>query len=226
MEIATSILGVPEQNESEYFYKLEKAKTDYFHIDLMDGKFVKENTLEKMKKFTDELSGITLCPLEIHLMCEKENIKKLVYDYEIIRPNIFMFHYEAFEKDGKVEKQEIKNMVDFIKSLDSRVGIAINPKTSEEKIYEFLPYISRVLVMGVNPGKGGQKLIEDTLPKMEKISNYIKENNLETEIEIDGGVNLVNIEDIKDYGAEIAAVGSCIINSKDIDFTMKELKSV
>lgn len=89
-----------------------------------------------------------------------------------------------------------------------------------------MPYIHNVLVMTVVPGKGGQKLITDTINKIREIRKYAKENDIDIEIEADGGINLDNIKMIKDAGADIAVVGSYIINSKDYKYAISKLKDV
>ena len=102
--------------------------------------------------------------------------------------------------------------------------MAIKPNTSVEEIYKYLPYINSVLVMTVEPGKGGQKLIPETIDKVKKIKEYIESNNIDIDIEVDGGVNLENVEKLKEAGANIIVVGTAIINSKDYNKTIEEIK--
>ena len=130
MEISTSILTVEKENATKIFYDLEVAKTDYYHIDVMDGKFVEKNTEELMYEYANTIKQISNVPLDVHLMVE--NVKENV---------------------------------------------------------EFLPSLNMVLIMTVEPGKGGQKLIPETVEKVRNLKKYIEDNKLETYIEVDGGVN-------------------------------------
>lgn len=217
VEISASILGAKEEESARIFYNLEVAKIDYFHIDVMDGKFVENNTVEKMNKFSNILKQITTLPLDVHLMVE--DIETYVKLYSTFEPNIITFHFEACK-----DKQEVFKMIDLVKSSNIKVGIAISPKTEVREIYEFLPYINTILVMTVEPGKGGQPLIPETLRKIKILKEYLTQNNLDTYIEADGGINLETIEDIKDVGVDIAVVGNGILKTDNYKETVKKLK--
>ncbi len=217
VEISASILGAKEEESAKIFYNLEVAKIDYFHIDVMDGKFVENNTVEKMNKFSNILKQITTLPLDVHLMVE--DIETYVKLYSTFEPNIITFHFEACK-----DKQEVFKMIDLVKSSNIKVGIAISPKTEVREIYEFLPYINTILVMTVEPGKGGQPLIPETLRKIKILKEYLTQNNLDTYIEADGGINLETIEDIKDVGVDIAVVGNGILKTDNYKETVKKLK--
>ena len=158
VEISTSILGTKEKEESKTFFALEVAKTDYFHIDVMDGKFVKNNTYQKMFEYASYIKRISNLPLDVHLMVE--DVKSSVNDFIAVEPNIITFHYEACKN-----KEEVYNNINYIKENNCKVGIAIKPETKIEEIYEFLPYIHMCLVMTVEPGKGGQEIIKETIKK-------------------------------------------------------------
>ena len=218
MEISASILSVNEEESVHTFYRLETAHTDYFHIDVMDGKFVKNDTTEKMKIYSDNLKNITNIPLDVHLMVE--DIKKYVDIFSPNEPSIISFHIEAAKN-----KEEVIDLIKYIKQY-TKVGIAINPNTSIENIYEYLSLVHKVLVMTVEPGKGGQNLIMETIDKIKKLKEYIVSNNLDTEIEADGGINIDNIKLLKDAGTDIAVVGTYLINSKDYRFTINKLKEI
>ena len=218
MEISTSILSVNEEESVHTFYRLETAHTNYFHIDVMDGKFVQNDTTEKMKIYSDNLKNITNIPLDVHLMVE--DVKQYVDIFSPNEPDIISFHIEATKN-----KEEVIDLIKYIKQY-TKVGIAINPNTSIENIYEYLPLVHKVLVMTVEPGKGGQTLIVKTIDKIKKLKEYIVSNNLDTEIEADGGVNMDNIKSLKDAGIDIAVVGTYLIKSKDYKFTINKLKEM
>ena len=217
VEVSTSILNVETGKEAETFMKLEKAKTDYFHIDVMDGKFVKKNTYDKMFSYSSYIKRISNLPQDVHLMVE--DVKKAVDEFLAVEPNIITFHLEAFQS-----KEEIKDMIDYIKHNNCKVGIAIKPETKIDKIYEFLPYIHLCLIMTVEPGKGGQTYLKNMTKRVENLKKYIDENNLEVDIEVDGGINLVTANEVKKAGANILVSGTAILLAKDYKEIIDELK--
>ena len=218
MEISTSILSVNEQEAMKTFYDLEIAKTDYYHIDVMDSKFVKNDTSVLMYGYASSIKQMSNIPLDVHLMVK--DIKEYIDKYIPLQPHFITIHYEAFEN-----KNDLKEMLDYIKKNNIHCGLAINPETKVEEIYEFLPIISLVLIMTVEPGKGGQELIPKTIEKIKRIKEYIYQNNLETFIEADGGININNIEELKEAGIDIAVVGNGIINTNNFKETIKNLKN-
>ena len=167
VEISTSILSVKKGEESKTFFALEKAKTDYFHIDVMDGKFVEKDTYQKMLEYASYIKRISNLPLDIHLMVEDINT-----------------------------------------AIDD----------------EFLPYVHMCLVMTVEPGKGGQTLLTDMVNKIAELKEYIQKNNLEVDIEADGGINLTTAEAVKKAGANILVSGTAILMAKDYKVIIDDLR--
>ncbi len=217
VEVSTSILSVKKGEESATFFELEAAKTDYFHIDVMDGKFVEKNTYEKMLESASYIKRISNLPLDIHLMVE--DVKTAINDFIAVEPNIITFHYEACK-----DKQEVYDLIKNIKENNCKVGIAVKPNTKVEEIFEFLPYIHMCLIMTVEPGKGGQTLITDMVEKIEKLKEYVDNNNIEIDIEADGGINLKTAPIIKEAGANILVSGTAIVMAKDFKLIIEELK--
>ena len=217
MEVSTSVLNIEKEKALKTMYNLEVANTDYFHIDVMDGRFVENDTSEDMRIYCEYLNQITSIPIDVHLMVK--NIKEYIDSYLIFNPNIITFHYEACRDIEEVEKY-----IEYIKEKDCKVGVAIKPQTDIKEIERLLPKINLLLIMSVEPGKGGQKFIGDTINKIIEAKEKIDKLNLSTEIEVDGGINLENIEEIKKSGATIAVVGTAIINSEDYKYTITELK--
>lgn len=217
MEIATSVLNVKKGNCIKTFYNIETSGTDYFHIDVMDGKFVPNNTVAQMTEYCEYLNSITRVPLDVHLMVQ--DAMAYIKSFLIFEPRNITVHYEATKN-----KEELKEWITYIKSNNCKVGISVKPDTNIEEIYELLPYIHTVLVMTVEPGKGGQQLIESTLDKIKSLKKYMNENGIEVDIEADGGINLDNIDKLKDAGCDIAVVGTCIIESKNMKETIDKLK--
>ena len=217
MEISTSLLSVKKEDIIQTIYNLEVAHTDYFHIDVMDGRFVEDDTSETMRIYCEYLNQVTNVPIDVHLMVT--NIKEYVDSYSIFNPNIITFHYEACKDDTEVDKY-----IEQIKGRECKVGLAIKPNTDIEKIVKFLPKINLLLIMSVEPGKGGQKFIESTVQKIKKAKAKIDELGLDTEIEVDGGINLENSKEVKEAGATMLVSGTGIISSKDYSYTIKKLK--
>lgn len=217
MEISTSILSIENENIVQTFYDIEVAKTDYFHIDVMDGKFVKQDTSNKMLESAETLKHISNVPLDIHLMVE--DVESYVEEYLPLEPRIITIHYESFKN-----KNEINQIIQKIKSEGIKVGISIKPNTQVEEIKEFLPYINLVLVMTVEPGYGGQTLIQECVKKIIQLKQYAENYNLEYFIEADGGINLDTINQVKEAGCDIAVVGTAIVNEENKKEIIKKLK--
>ena len=217
VEVSTSILSVKKGEESATFFELEAAKTDYFHIDVMDGKFVEKDTYKKMLEYASYIKRISSLPLDVHLMVK--DVKKSIDEFLSVEPNIITFHYEACRN-----KEEVYELIKYIKENNCKVGISVKPNTDIAEIYEFLPYIHMCLVMTVEPGKGGQTLITDMIKKIEKLKKYIDDNNIEIDIEADGGINLKTAPLIKKAGSNILVSGTAILMANDFKTIIDELK--
>jgi len=206
IKISPSILA--SNNRIESIHKLNNTNADYIHIDAMDGIFV-PNTQMNLDEII-ELEKHSKIPLDIHLMVENpEN-----YINHLSNKNIeyITIHLEI-DKD-------INNLIDKIKALNYKVGLSIKPNT---KISELLPYLNKidlVLIMSVEPGFGGQKFMPSSLDK----AKSLRELNKEITIEIDGGINDTNIEEIKKH-IDIAVVGSYITNKDDYQEAINNLKN-
>ena len=209
--ISVSFLGIKEQLK-ENLERLDQTNISYIHFDIMDGKFVQNRTwnVQELLPLVQNLKK----PFDVHLMVE--DLPTYIQDFAKIHPEYITFHLEATEDPIKTIKQ--------IKETNSKVGISIKPNTSVESLLPYLDQIDLVLVMSVEPGKGGQKLITKKIEKISKLKKYLYENNLETYIEADGGINTENVNILKEAGADILVVGSFIINSEDYKKTIQELK--
>ena len=217
-EVSASILKlVGNPDATHEFYDLEVSKTDYFHIDVMDGKFVKNDTSEAMKEFSLVLSHITNIGLDVHLMVE--NIEEYIDEYIELEPEYITFHEEA-----STDHDRTLDLIQTIKENGIKAGIAINPDTPIDNIKEYLPYIHLVIVMSVVPGEGGQKFIPEVLEKVKELKKYIDENELNVSIEVDGGINFDTAELSKEAGADMLVCGSFLINSENRQETIKKLK--
>lgn len=217
MEISTSILTVEKEKATKTFYDLEVAGTDYYHIDIMDGKFVEKDTEELMYEYANIIKQISNLPLDVHFMVK--DVKEHIDKYIPLEPSIITFHYEACKN-----KEEVLEFINYIRQNNIKPAISIKPNTGINEIKEFLPFLHMVLVMTVEPGKGGQKLIPETLTKVKELKKYIDDNNLDTYIEVDGGINKNTINEAKKTGIDIAVAGSAIISSDNFKNAITELK--
>lgn len=216
-EVSVSTLDVKEENSVNTFYNVETAKIDYFHIDVMDGKFVEKNNLEQMKDYALKIHTVCMTPLDVHLMVE--NPKEVIDDFIDQEPDRITFHLEAC-----TDKDEVLDIVKYLIENGVKVGIAVNPDTDIQKVYEYLPYIHMVLVMTVIPGKGGQALIPETLDKVRNLKEYCDKNDLDIDIEVDGGITDITGKDAKEAGANILVAGSYIWKSEDYKSAVAKLK--
>ncbi len=208
VKIAPSILSVSIDKLDKEIIEVEKAGADYIHIDVMDGEFVpnKTNGLE-MLKIARETTNLIL---DTHLMVEYP--QNWIDDFSL--SNVITFHIEAVNSDTA------EKIIENLKERDIKVGIAIKPNTPVEEIMPYIEKIDVVLVMLVEPGFGGQKMIEACLDKV----RAIHELKPDIDIEVDGGVKLENVQKAKDAGANIIVAGTAIFNSEDKRFVISEMK--
>ena len=192
MKISASFLSIKDDIK-ENISKLTDTDIDLLHLDIMDGKFVTNKTFS-----IDEIKEIISYkkPLDIHLMVS--DVYKYIDDFKTLKPEYLTIHYEACD--------DIMEVISYINKLNIKVGLSIKPKTKIEEIVPYLPFIDLVLLMSVEPGKGGQKFIKETVSKLDKLSS-LKGDYL---ISVDGGINKDTIKLINK--ADIAVVGSYLTN--------------
>jgi ribulose-phosphate 3-epimerase len=207
VKISTSILSIKEQLQ-ENIEKLGRTSTDYIHLDIMDGIFV-----ENQNDFLEQRETLlkTNKPLDVHLMVE--DVEKYIDRYISFTPSYITFHLEIHG--------DIFSCIHKIKQ-HCKVGLSIKPGTPVEKLKPYLEEIDLILIMSVEPGKGGQKFLENSTQKIEKLKKLKKTENYHYEIAVDGGINDVNIDKVKD--CDIVVVGSYITNEKDYEKQIKNLK--
>ena len=148
-----------------------------------------------------------------------EDVKEAIDDFLAVEPNIITFHLEAVK-----DEKEIFDIIRYIKENNCKVGISVKPETDIKEVYKFLPYIHLCLVMTVEPGKGGQTLLTDMVDKIKELKKYVDENNLEIDIEVDGGINLITAPSVKNAGANILVAGTAILLANDFKTIIDELK--
>ncbi len=209
--ISPSILGGSFSNMEKTISELDQSKAEYIHFDVMDGDFVPNLTFGP--QFISNLRTKTKKIFDVHLMINRVN--KFLDDYIKAGSNIITFHYEINE--------DLNKLIDKIKQNRIKVGIALKPKTTCEEIKKYLHLVDQVIIMTVEPGFGGQTFLSDQVYKIESISKYIRENNLNVDIEIDGGVNYETGKLCVDAGANILVAGSFLFKQSSLIMATNKL---
>jgi len=209
--ISPSILGGSFSNMEKTISELDQSKAGYIHFDVMDGDFVPNLTFGP--QFISNLRTKTKKIFDVHLMINRVN--KFLDDYIKAGSNIITFHYEIDE--------DLNNLIDKIKQNRIKVGIALKPKTTCEEIKKYLHLVDQVIIMTVEPGFGGQTFLSDQVNKIESISKYIRENNLNVDIEIDGGINYETGKLCVDAGANILVAGSFLFKQSSLIMATNKL---
>ena len=191
MKLSVSFLSI--KDEKEKIEKLNETSCDYIHYDIMDGIFT-----ENKSSSYEEMANLNITkPKDVHLMVE--DVKSYVGKFKNLNPEFITFHLEADINH--------KEMIDYIHSLNIKVGMSINPETDIQKIVPYLPYLDLVLIMSVPPGKGGQTFI-NIQDKINELKTLININKYSCLIEVDGGINDETITYCQK--ADIIVVGSYI----------------
>lgn len=189
-EVSVSFLK--DGNYKEYIKKINKTNADYIHFDVMDGKFV-ENVNLPLKELTS-LIDISEKKNDVHLMVKDPSkyIEKL---------GLYNIEYLTIHKEIKNFDENLNKII----SYGIKPGIAINPGTNIEDIFEYLDKVKLILIMGVNPGRSGQSFIEGVYDKIMDLKEYIISNRLNIKIEVDGGVNESSFDKIKEADIIVSA---------------------
>lgn len=196
---------------------INKSKADWFHLDVMDGVFVPNITFGS--PVLDIFKNYAKKPLDIHLMIV--NPENYIDKFSSYNPDTITFHIEAVK--------DISAILNKIKNLNIKAGLAINPDTPIKDLEPYLNEIDMVCLMGVFPGFSGQKFINKTNSRLRDLKNLIESKKSKALIQIDGGVDLSNVKELSRLGADILVSGSCIFKSKNpskiIDSLKKESKA-
>lgn len=213
-KLAPSILSADFSELKSQVDLIEQSGSDYIHVDVMDGHFVPNISFGAgvMKCLTKKVR----MPFDVHLMIE--NPDKYAADFVTENTEFITVHQEA--------SVHLDRTLNYIKSLGVKPGIAINPATSTETLKCILSEVDLILVMSVNPGFGGQKLIPYTLDKVRELKKIRDSANYKFEIEIDGGITIENVSEAVNAGADIIVTGSAVFGADDICAKTEEFKKL
>ncbi|WP_317368013.1 ribulose-phosphate 3-epimerase [uncultured Tyzzerella sp.] len=214
IKLSPSILSANFVRLEEELKILEKEGIQYVHIDVMDGMFVPNISIgmpviKSIRKATNMV-------LDAHFMIEKP--ERYIDEFISLGCDIINFHFEATNEHMEIIKK--------IKDANKKVGMTIKPNTSYKELLPYIKYLDLVLVMSVEPGFGGQKFMENSLEKISALRDYIYENNLNCELEVDGGIKIDNVDKVLEAGANVIVVGSDIFEKEDKSSIIKEYNEI
>jgi ribulose-phosphate 3-epimerase len=203
IKISPSILSGDFSQLGNEIQKLEKAGADMIHVDVMDGHFVPNLTIGP--PVIKALRKHSKLPFDVHLMISP--VHKYIKNFADAGADIITIHPEATES--------LEKSIKHIKSFEKKVGLSLNPDTPIDVIRNFLNKIDLVLVMSVHPGFGGQKFIPKVLQKIKNLNQIKEKENMNFDIEVDGGINFDNSKLVKEAGANILVSGTTIFKDNN-----------
>lgn len=212
--IAPSLLSADFTNLQADIEMINNSEADWFHLDVMDGVFVPNISFGF--PIIEAINRHTLKPLDVHLMIVDPD--RFISRFAAVGANVLTVHLEACT--------HLHRTIQAIKDEDMRAGVAINPHTAINDLEDIIGDIDLVCVMSVNPGFGGQRFIENTYRKIERLRKMIDDNNAHAKIEIDGGVSLSNAKQLISAGADVLVAGNAVFGSESPIDTIRELKSI
>lgn len=214
IKIAPSLLAADFSNLKEEVKRVENAGADMLHIDIMDGHFVPNLTFGPgIVKSIRACSNLTF---DVHLMIENPDL--YIKDFALAGADIISVHAEACS--------HLHRTIQNIKSCGVKSAVALNPATPLQSLEYVIQDLDMVLIMSVNPGFGGQKFINTSINKVRALKDYTTKNNINIDIEVDGGINLNNVKSLYSAGANVIVAGSAIYKSDDIDDAIRQFKSI
>lgn len=210
--IAPSILNADFLHLQDVLEMINRSEADYFHLDIMDGRFVPNLTFGF--PIISQINKIASKPLDVHLMIVEP--EKYLEEFRDAGADILTVHYEACD--------DLHDTLRKIKDLGMKPAVSIKPKTEVSVLKPFLEELDMVLIMSVEPGYGGQSFMEESYKRVRELKAMIDEAGTDTLIEIDGGIGLGNISQLAEAGVDIFVVGSGIFRAEDPEAMIRELK--
>lgn len=214
VKFSPSILTADFVHLGEAIEELDNAKTDMFHLDVMDGLFVPNISIGI--PVVDSIRKATNTVLDVHLMIDRPH--RYIEQFAKAGADIIGFHIEA--------GSDVKETIDLIHSFGKKACLTIKPKTPASAVFEYLPMLDMVLVMSVEPGFGGQKFMPESLDKIKEIREKAQELGLDIDIEVDGGINLETAPLAVKAGANVLVTGNVLFSADDKTKRLAELREV
>jgi len=214
IEIVPSILSADFARLAEDIARVERGGAKLLHLDVMDGHFVANLTIGP--PVVQSVRKVTQLHLDVHLMIENPDL--YVREFVKAGANSVSVHYEAC--------RHLDGVLGMIKSAGAMAGVVLNPATPVSVLEDVLEVADYVLLMSVNPGFGGQKLIPYVLDKVRKLGNLRREKRLDFPIEIDGGVDRENLAEVVRAGCDWIVTGSAVFHSADPEGTVREMREI
>ena len=212
--IAPSILSADFSRLGDEVHSVLQAGADWVHFDVMDNHYVPNLTIGPMVCQSLRSYGIT-APIDVHLMVEP--VDELIKSFSKAGATYITFHPEA--------SKDINQSINLIKDGGCKAGLVLNPDISIDVLEGYLEKLDMILLMSVFPGFGGQKFIDSVLEKVVELRSIINDNNLETRLEIDGGIKLENIREVADAGADTFVSGSAIFGQPDYSAIIQKMRA-
>ncbi|EKQ53998.1 MULTISPECIES: ribulose-phosphate 3-epimerase [unclassified Clostridium] len=212
VKVAPSILSADFSKLGEDIEKIDKGGADFIHIDVMDGVFVPNISFgfPVIKSIRNRTNKI----FDVHLMIN--NPSNYIDDFIAAGADIITVHYEA--------DKHIDRTINYIKSKGKKAAVSLNPGTPTNVLKDLIPNLDMVLIMSVNPGFGGQKFIPYCLDKIKEIKDYANKVKPSLLIEVDGGIDKTNVNEIIRAGANVIVAGSAVFNGGEISDNIKALR--
>lgn len=212
--LSPSILSADFSRLGEQIRELDEAGAQYVHIDVMDGMFVP--SISFGMPVIRAIRGCSDRIFDVHLMIEEPG--RYIADFAEAGADLITVHAESCK--------HLDRTIESIKERGLLAGVALNPATPVSAIYCLLEKVDMVLIMTVNPGFGGQKLIPYTIDKVRELKQLLDEKGLKTDIEVDGGINLSNVREVMEAGANIIVAGSAVFSGNVTENTENFLKII
>jgi len=214
IEIVPSILSADFARLADEIARVERGGASMLHLDVMDGHFVSNLTIGP--PVVESIRKATRLHLDVHLMIE--NPERYAAAFVQAGANSVSIHYEAC--------RHLDGVLGLIRTAGAMAGVVLNPGTPVALLQDVLEVADYVLLMSVNPGFGGQKLIPYVLEKVRQLDRMRREKKLAVSIEIDGGVHLDNLADVVRAGCDWIVTGSAIFHSADPEATVREMRAI